>query len=427
MMDIEEQKVKGVSYRKAYSIYFVSMLLIIASAFAGYSIGVSHERAYQADPTVQRSGEPSYAVLRQVWSVLNREFYGDLTSATQADGAVQGMVASLGDPFTVYLPPKDDAIFRDDLKGSFGGIGAELEMRNGLVTVVAPLPGTPAERAGLQASDVLVKVGEKETKDLNLDDVITLIRGEVGTSVSLTILREGTEGPVVVDITRDTIVVKSIESSPLAGGQVDYIKISQFGDDTLEAFRDAVENTAKDGAKALVIDLRNNPGGYLESASSMIGMLIPNEVNSTDSYLKKRTTVREKTCNYSGSGSSRACAAREIVTTTDESAVLPSLPIVLLVNRGSASASEIFAGALRDYNRAKIVGTTTYGKGSVQDLVPLDAGGSVKVTVAHWLTPLGLEINKIGVKPDIEATLAEGVQPSKDDAQVTAALQSLGY
>lgn len=388
------------------------VVLTLGSGYVGYQIGVRKE----GDGT-GTSDRPSLSLFWQAWDVINDRFLGDEREDAEKriDGAISGMVSSLGDPYTVYLPPKQDDLFRSNLQGTFGGIGAELEVRESQLTIVAPLSGTPAEAAGLRAGDIVNKIDGNNVLDMSFDDAITAIRGEPGTEVVLTILREGESEPLDITITRDTIVVKSVEVEQLANGRVDYIKVNQFGDDTSALLRAALSEAVANNRAGAVLDLRNNPGGYLTGAIEAIGMVLPDTIESEDPYLSQRTAVREK-----------ARGDKEVVEKATNPSVAANLPIVVLVNKGSASASEIFAGAMKDYGRAKIVGETTFGKGSVQDLVELRNGGSIKVTIAQWLTPKGAQINKVGITPDVQVSLPEDATPAADDAQVTAALEALG-
>ncbi|CAN5158312.1 S41 family peptidase [soil metagenome] len=403
---------KGRRFVVPVALLVVVLLLVSGAGFTGYQLGT-----HNAGGAVTVSGDrPSLATFWEAWNTLDKRFYGDTSSEKRMEGAISGMVAGLGDPYTTYLAPKQDDLFRSGLEGSFGGIGAELEVISELLTVVTPLQGTPAEKAGLLAGDIIIKIDGTETKTLSFLDAIDKIRGEKGTNVTLTVVRTGKDEAIDIVVTRDTITVKSVSSQNIGtNDEIAYIKLNQFGADTSKLFGEALQKAVDDKKKGVVVDLRNNPGGFLDSAITTIGFVLPEEITSDNEFLKARTAVRETYKNKPDS--------RQVATNAP---IAPTIPMVVLVNGGSASASEIFSGAMKDYGRATLIGQKTFGKGSVQDLVDLENGGSIKVTIAHWLTPLGTEINKKGVLPDKEVTLAEGEKISAQDSQVAAALAQLG-
>lgn len=387
-----------------------AVVLVFGSGLIAYRLGQLHP----ADAT--KTDRADLAVFWESWDLIDKKFYGDSSKVKErVEGSLAGMVASLGDPYTVYLPPSQDDLFRSGLEGSFGGIGAELEIKNGLLTIVAPLENTPAAKANLKPGDIIAKIDDQNTADLNLDDAVMLIRGDPGTTLALTILRQNEEGPLEVSLVRDTIVIESVKGSRIANGTVAYIKINQFGSDTSSLLRAELVKAQQEKVKGVMLDLRNNPGGYLTAAIEAIGMVLPDQISSEDTYLKQRTAVREK-----------SKTGDEQISRATNAAVIPDLPLVVLINGGSASASEIFAGAMQDYGRAKLVGEKSFGKGSVQDLVDLSNGGSIKVTIAHWFTPKGSEINGVGIQPDTSIALPADVQPGQDDVQVQEALKILG-
>ena len=389
------------------------VLLLGGVAVTSYEIGV-HKGGSNA--SIALSKNVDLANFWQAWDIVNKNFYGDTgTNVKRVDGAISGMVSSMGDPFTLYLPPVENSIFKTNLQGSFGGIGAELDQENGNLVVVAPLQGTPAEKAGLLAGDTITKIDGKAVATITFDQAITAIRGEVGTTVTLTLVHKGETDAVDVKLVRDTIVVKSVSTDSIGpDSSIAYIKVNQFGEDTTQLLNDALTQVAKDNKKGMIIDLRNDPGGFLTAAISAIGMVIPETNQSDDQNITQRVAVREK---YKDK--------HEDVSKATNAPIVPTIPMVVLVNGGSASASEIFAGAMKDYGRAKLVGEKTFGKGSVQNLVDLANGGSIKVTIAHWLTPKGSEIHGIGIQPDVAVALPKDQVPTKDDVQVQAALKVL--
>ncbi len=403
---------KGRRFVVPAALLVVVLLLVSGAGITGYQFGLQ-----RAGGSVTVSGDrPNLGTFWEAWNILDKKFYGDTSTDARVDGAISGMVAGLGDPYTTYLAPKQDKLFRSGLEGSFGGIGAELEVINEQLTIVSPLQGTPSEKSGLKAGDIILKIDGEETKNLSFLDAVDKIRGEKGTDVTLTIGRSGKDEPFDVKVTRDTITVKSVSSENIGpNGEVAYIKLNQFGEDTSKLFRDALATAVADGKKGVIVDLRNNPGGFLTTAIDAIGFVLPETIASDNEFLKARTAVRETYKNK--------IEDKQVAT---NSPVADTMPMAVLVNGGSASASEIFSGAMKDYGRAKLVGQKTFGKGSVQDLVELKNGGSIKVTIAHWLTPLGTEINKKGVVPDVEVSLKEGEKLSSSDSQVIAALAQLG-
>lgn len=341
--------------------------------------------------------------LSEYWRVndlLHSRFDGDISSDKQAQGAIAGMVASLGDPYTTFLTADQANELTNDLKGNLKGVGIEVGIKNDKLTVIAPIDGAPASRAGIKAGDVIVAVNDEETSSMSLDTAVSKIRGEKGSEVRLTIIR-GSSSPKEFKITRDEITVNSVKSEMREGG-IGLIKISRFGDDTVEQVEKAARYLKQGGAKAVVVDLRDNPGGYLEGA-----------VDITSEFLKEGVIVEQ-----------RSKREKDIVHRAKPGGQLTDLPVVVVINGGSASASEIMAGALRDNNRATLVGEKTFGKGSVQQLFELKGGTAVKITVAHWYTPKGVNIAKEGIKPDIEVKQSTEDYNADRDPQLERALET---
>jgi carboxyl-terminal processing protease len=360
--------------------------LAILAAFAG---GFFSGHANQ----VKRDG----LNLDQFWNVfslIQRRYVHSVDANVAAEGAAKGLVESLGDPYSAYLPPSDKKSLDDELKGEFEGVGAELTLKDKLVVVVAPLAGSPAEAAGLKAQDVVLKVDDVTTADLTLNAVVQKIRGPKGTTVKLTVSRSGSDQPLELTIKRSNIQVKSVTWKMI--DTVGYVEISQFGEDTVALAQQAVKELAAKNPKAMIIDLRNNPGGYLNTVAPIAGLFIPPSVVVIERYKDSKT---------------------DEIRSTDVP-VLPTTPLYLLVNEGSASAAEILAGALQDYKRATLVGHKTFGKGSVQDLIDLKGGAALRITIAEWLTPNQRAINKIGIEPDVtvEGDKKDGADPILDKA-----------
>ena len=341
-------------------------------------------------------------------------------------GAITGMVSSLDDPYTAFLPPKENQEFKEDLGGEFDGIGAQLGLKDGRVIVVAPLKGTPAEKAGLLAGDYILKVNDEDTAGWTVPQAVTKIRGVRGSEVKLEILHESAQKPEEITIKRDTITVSSVEwwtkraaeiteisGTETAGvlrnntNKVVYLRLSRFGDKTNDEWNKAISEilTAQktNGTlKGLILDLRNNPGGYLDGSVFIASEFLESGV--VVSQANSDGTKDEYQVNRKGK--------------------LLTIPIIVLVNKGSASASEIVAGALKDYNRATLVGEVTFGKGSVQTPQELSGGAGLHITTGKWLLPNGDSINKVGVTPDIEIKLDDPTNATAD-AQLAKAIELL--
>lgn len=335
----------------------------------------------------------------EVWDDLKTN-YVDKNKVNDQElfyGSLKGLAAAAGDPYTVFMDPKESKEFADDLAGTFEGIGAEIGIRNDIATVISPLDDMPAKKAGVRSGDKIYAVDGVSTLGLTTSEVVAKIRGPKDTKVTLTIIR-GKEKPRDITVTRSVIVVKSVKTEMRADG-IYVIRVSNFNDDTEDLFKQAVNTILLKNPKGIVLDLRNNPGGYLETAVDMASEWIEAGPVVAEQFNDNRRN------EYPSSGSAR----------------LKNIPTVVLVNGGSASASEILAGALRDYKKATIVGEKTYGKGSVQSLSELSGGAALKMTIAHWLTPAGDFIDEKGLAPNIEVKLTtedadKGLDPQFDKA-----------
>lgn len=341
-----------------------------------------------------------FSSLNDIKATLERKFDGNVDSTKALDGAKAGLVDSLGDPYTVYLTKDKAKELADDLKGNLSGVGIEVGFRNNALSVIAPIADTPAAKAGLQPRDIIVKIDGKDSSGLTLDEAVNKIRGTAGTEVTLTILR-GNGQPFDVKITRANINVPSVTFKK--DGDFGIITISRFGDDTTSKVQEAAKSLLSQGVKGYVLDLRNNPGGYLQAAVGVSGVFMDNKV-VVEERKGGKTTDKLST----GSG-----------------ATLAGKPVVVLVNGGSASASEILAGALQDQGVAKIVGEKSFGKGSVQEIVDLAGGAQLKVTVAHWFTPKGRGIDKLGITPDVTVQMTTDDVNAGRDPQLDKAKQLL--
>jgi len=335
------------------------------------------------------AGKPSdvdFGLFWTVWDKMNAEYVDKtaLDATKMVDGAISGMVAAVGDPYTVFLPPQENKEAKEDLGGSFEGVGIQLGFRDGHLAVVAPLPGMPAIKAGVRAGDYILNIKDvakdvdRDTESMSLPEAVKLIRGTKGTKVELELLHNNNgEKPYTVILERETIVVKSVQTEIL-DGNVAWIKLTRFGDLTQDEWNTMVSGLGD--VRGIVLDLRNNPGGYLEGAVYIAGEFLP--------------VGRNVVSQQSGDGT-------KVDDAVKRNGRLLKDKLVVLVNKGSASASEILAGALQDYKRAKIVGEQSFGKGSVQQPEDFPGGAGLHVTIARWLRPNGDWIDKKGITPDV--------------------------
>jgi carboxyl-terminal processing protease len=372
------------------------LVLMAGTFFAGDAL-----HGYVPNPFVP-SSHINFNELNDLYTMMKTNFDGKLTPAAALDGAKKGLVAAGGDPYTVYMDAKQAKVLSDDLNGQFSGIGAEIGLKNGIVTVISPIAGTPAAKAGLRAGDLIAKINGEDTTDMSVDIAVSKIRGAKGTKVTLRIVRSS-EDPQNITITRDNISVPSVKWE-LKNGNVGYINITRFGPDTADLVNQAAGELKAKGATKVILDLRNDGGGYLDAGVSVASQFLP----------AGQLVVEERTNGKSVNK----------LNSTD-GGLLVGLPTIVLINEGSASASEIVAGALHDNAAAQLVGVTSFGKGSVQEIKTLPGGAELKVTVAHWYTPKGVNINKEGIKPDVEVKLTTADYNAGLDPQLDKALELL--
>jgi len=385
------------------SIWFIAIAL---TAGLGYVAGVYH---YQIEAAIgpvfgynAHVGEIDLSSVQQTYNKLSANFDGKLDTTKLIQGASRGLVAATDDTYTIYMDPKESKAYGDTLSGNIGaGIGAEIGIKNGNVTIVRTLSGNAAIKAGLMANDVILKVNDQSTSGWSVEQAVGQIKGEEGTTVKLTILR-GSETKDY-SITRATIDVPSVESSVTDG--VGIIKISRFDNETGNLARLAAQDFKTQGVKSVILDLRNNGGGYVNAASDVAGLWLDGKVVVTE---RNGSVIRE-------------------TLRTGNNALLAGIPTVVLVNGSTASASEIVAGALQDYSVAKIVGDKTFGKGSVQELIPLNDGAELKVTIARWYTPNGRNISSGGITPDVVVSVSQNDIDAGADPQFNAAKKQLGF
>lgn len=342
-----------------------------------------------------------FAMFWDAWNVLQKKYVDrqELDTQELVYGAVDGLVRAVGDPYTVFLKPKESEEFNRQIQGTFSGVGIEIGIRKEILTVISPIKGTPAYKAGLLAGDKILKIDDKSTEGMKTEEAVQLIRGPKGTQVTLTITRDGLEKAKEYTITRDNIKIPAV-AWELKDGDIAYIEIYTFNKNVDSEFKKAAEEIVKSPARKIILDLRNNPGGLLDSA-----------VNIAAYFLENDTIV---TIERFGDG-------RENQFRAQPNGLLKNYPVVVLINKGSASASEILAGALKDNRGVLIVGETSFGKGSVQEVVDLPKKSSLKVTIAKWLTPKGHSINDNGIKPDVEVERTEEDAQSERDPQLDKA------
>ncbi len=363
----------------------------------------------------------------KVWSVLSDKYVAASTTDSQKRvyGAIQGLASSFGDPYTVFFPPEENKAFKSDISGKFEGVGMELAIKDSILTVVAPLKDSPAYNAGIKSGDKLIKIDDKSAIDLTVEAAVKLIRGKAGTTVKLTFMREGVADPLEKVLTRAVIDIPTIEierksttnKSPKldekladANSDVYVIKLFSFTSDSPELFRKALKGFIDSGKRKLIIDLRGNPGGYLDAAWDISSWFLPTG----------ETIVTE---DFGGRGENKVYRSKGYD-------VLNKLygkdyKVAILVNNGSASASEIVAGALQEHGVAKLVGIKTFGKGSVQELIPITDDTSLKVTIARWMTPKGHNLSHDGLTPDYEVKITAKDIENKKDPQMDKAVEIL--
>jgi len=341
----------------------------------------------------------------EAWTLVHQDYVDQPVDDVQLmHGAISGMLKALGDPHSSYMDPEEYQIALSDESGELEGIGAEVEGSGDFLRIISPMPGSPAEKSGILPGDLIIKVDDTDIVGMSESHIISLVRGPAGTTVHLTIQREGQTEPLEFDIVRARIEVPSVESK-LLPENIAYVKVNDFGDKTTNELKSTLTALMADPPPAgLVLDLRGNPGGYLDTAIEVVSQFIPDGV-----------VMRER----SGDGSEKTYEAHSGGLATD-------IPLVVLIDKGSASASEIVAGAIQDRGRGQIVGETSYGKGSVQTWHALAGdNGAVRVTIARWLTPNGRSIHKLGITPDVVVERTDDDRAAQRDPQLEEAIKLL--
>jgi len=398
------------NFMKKYISILVWIILLAIVFGSGFFIGQISLPSVEKVEGLTNKGldQPAlidFSLFWDAWRIIEKKYVDrdDLDRQNMIYGAITGLFKSLDDPYSVFMEPEESKKFIDDMGGSFEGIGAEIGIRKGALTIIAPLEGMPAQEVGLKEGDKVLKIDETLTADLTLDEAVSLIRGQKGTEVVLLITREEWDEVKEIKIIRDTIKIPIIKLE-IKDDNIAYIQFYHFTENASKEFRRIVGEILNSSVKGIVLDLRNNPGGYLETSVDIASWFLSrNEIVVIEDFGNgKDNKYRSK-----GYGD------------------LEDIPTVILINRGSASASEILAGALRDIKKIKIVGQKSFGKGSVQQLEKLRDGSSIKITVAKWLTPSGISIRDEGIIPDIEIEITKEDIDEMRDPQLDKAIELL--
>lgn len=419
-MEIEEMsnnEKEGKRLLMGYMKYTAFIFLLVIAFGIGFRSG-KQEKIDQIIPDalsvngtslvniINTENEVDFGLFWQVWDTLSEKYVdsGELNAQELVYGSINGMLSATNDPYTVFMSPEETDQFSSDMEGKFEGIGAEIGIKKGILTVVAPLDGSPAKMAGLRAGDKILKIDGESTAEMGINEAVSKIRGEKDTQVTLTIFRNnGVNETEEIVVTRNIITVNSVELE-MKGENIAHIKVTRFGDTTVDEFNEIIKNI-QGKTDGIILDLRNNPGGYLYAAVSMASRMLPlNDVVVIEENKDgDRTELKTEGGNIAG-----------------------NTPIIILINEGSASASEILAGALRD-NRddVTVVGKQSFGKGSVQELIGLPKNAAVKITIARWLTPDGNQINEVGITPDVEVDFTTEDYENDRDPQLDKALELL--
>ncbi len=403
-----------------FSKYKNHILVAILGVAIVFYLGFSYGRGYKTDEEkiatiinkTDTASNVDFASFWKAWNVVNEKFIPTNSSTTdrvsdqaRVYGAISGMVKSLEDPYTMFFPPVESKIFNEQISGQIEGVGMEVGTKDNILTVIAPIKGAPAFKAGVKAGDKILKVDDTETASLPADSAVKLIRGKKGTSVKLTLLRQGIKEPFEISVVRDVINMPTVDTE--TKGDVFIVRLYSFSAISPGLFRDALREFIESGRNKLVLDLRGNPGGYLEAAQDMASWFLPTgKVIVSEDFKDKNMNQVFRSKGYN--------------------VFNDKLKLIILIDGGSASASEILAGALREHGVAKLVGAQSFGKGSVQELVNITDDTSLKVTIARWLTPNGNSISNGGLTPDVVVKLdEEAYKKDGTDTQLNKALEIL--
>jgi len=391
-----------------YNIKTVGCIILIGLAFfAGFYLqGKLLDSYYKAAYSIDHI---DFSMLKKAWDLLS-ENYVDQSKIDKEKltyGAVDGMVKAIGDPYTEFFNPEEARKLEEDLNGTFEGVGIQIGVKDDLIKIISPIKGTPGEKAGLRPGDTVLAVDKKPTSDLSVDQVVSMIRGPKGSKVILTISREGDKGTKDIEITRAVIKVPTIELKTIEtenGKKVAHLSIFQFSDTVYQDFAKTAFEIADSNFNGIILDLRSNPGGLVNHANSILGW-----------FIKKGSVIlieQEKDGN-------------KIEFKSNGPSTFASTPLVVLINEGSASASEIVAGALKDNRNSILIGEKSFGKGTVQKIVDMDDGSAIKITVAKWFTPNGTAIHEKGIDPNIEVKMTSDDYINNNDPQLDKAIEEI--
>ncbi len=404
-----------------YRAYVFTVLILVGGIFfSGFYAGKSYVPdsikavgvINKTDSTGQ-AGEVDFEAFWKAWNIVNEKFVPSNATTTESKvdnqarvyGAISGMVESLGDPYTIFFPPVESKGFSEEIKGQIEGVGMEVGIKDGVLTVIAPVKDTPAYRAGIKTGDKILRIDDTFTEKLSSEEAIKLIRGPKGTAVKLIILREGVKEAIELSLVRDVINIPTVDTE--IKGEVFVVRLYSFSSISPDLFRNALREFIDSGKYKLIIDLRGNPGGYLEAAVDMASWFLP----------AGKVVVKEDFRNEKDN---------QVFRSKGYNIFNDSLKLVVLIDGGSASASEILAGALHDHGVATLVGAQSFGKGSVQELIDITPETSLKVTIARWLTPNGTSISHQGLTPDVEVKLdEEAYKKDRTDTQLNRAIEIL--
>ncbi|MGC8855542.1 MAG: S41 family peptidase [Anaerolineae bacterium] len=395
------------------AIFFVAVASFSGGFVVGHwlpqTVGQPQQAVVPSPSTEQQSATPTdlqtlFKPFWEAWNIVHEQYVDQpVNDVALMQGAIRGMMEALGDRHSSYMDPQTFEQANQELSGEYEGIGAYVDTTTDYLTVISPMSGSPAERAGLQAGDQIIAIDGEDMTGVDPELARRKVLGPAGTTVHLTVLRKGEETPLEIAITREHIVVKSVNGKML-DNDIAYIQLVTFGDKTSQELKQTLSELLAQNPKGLILDLRNNGGGYLNTAVDVASQFIPKGVVLYEQY---------------GDG-------RKVAYDVVPGGLATDIPMVVLINEGSASASEIVAGALQDYGRAKLVGVTSYGKGSVQNWVPLsDNQGAIRVTIAKWLTPKERTIHGKGLTPDVVVEMTEADYQAKRDPQLDKAVEVL--
>lgn len=401
-----KEDIKTTELKKRNSKILIGAIIFLAFTF-GWAFGhLDYQRqGVGYSPTVNKDagGRANFDLFWQVWDKITTSYDGEVDYQKLIYGAIDGMVKAVGDPYSSFYTPEQTEKFQEELEGSISGIGAEIGIKNNQLTIIAPMENSPAIKSGLKAQDVILNIDDTDAKDLDLNTAVSKIRGQEGTKVKIVIKRGNEE--LTFDITREKIDIKSVKWE-VKEGNIGYIEVSRFDSNTANLVKEAARELKNKKVKGVILDLRNNPGGYLDSA-----------INVGSEFIKSGKIVVEKRIK----GNKR----EDYLASGKGNLTDPDIKLIVLVNGGSASASEIVAGAIQDHNRGLLIGEKTFGKGSVQSVENIGPGASLHLTIAHWYTPNDKNLSTEGLTPNIEVKMTEEDVNANKDPQLDKAMKEI--